>query len=310
MIVLCGIPSEAPLCAVIDAAERLGVDHVVFNQRQSQYCDMGLRSNGQHCGGSLLVSGDPVPIDQIRGVFVRLMDLQALPDLARRGRWNAVRPSMQRAVAFQGAFVEWLEIAACRVLNRPGRMASNMSKPYQALRIRRCGFRTPVTMITNDPDRVREFAAAHGRVIYKSISSIRSIVQELTDERMSELDFVRALPTQFQEYVPGIDIRVHTVGPHAFATEMRSEAVDYRYAASEGGTVTLTACDLPEAVVDRCLSLSAELELPLAGIDLRRTPDGVYYCFEVNPSPAYTYYEEHTGQPIAESIVRYLATGR
>ena len=31
------------------------------------------------------------------------------------------------------------------------------------------------------------------------------------------------------------------------------------------------------------------------------------YCFEVNPSPAFSYDEAHTGQPIAQAIARYLA---
>jgi hypothetical protein len=30
-------------------------------------------------------------------------------------------------------------------------------------------------------------------------------------------------------------------------------------------------------------------------------------CFEVNPSPAYSYYQELTGAPISDALVRYLA---
>ena len=45
----------------------------------------------------------------------------------------------------------------------------------------------------------------------------------------------------------------------------------------------------------------------LAGIDLRLTDDGRWFCFEVNPSPGFTYYEQATGQPIARSIARLLA---
>jgi hypothetical protein len=30
-------------------------------------------------------------------------------------------------------------------------------------------------------------------------------------------------------------------------------------------------------------------------------------CFEVNPSPGFSYYEGHTGQPISAAIARYLA---
>lgn len=47
------------------------------------------------------------------------------------------------------------------------------------------------------------------------------------------------------------------------------------------------------------------MELP--GIDPRLTDDGRFVCFEVNPSPAHTVYEEATGQPIAAALARHLS---
>jgi glutathione synthase/RimK-type ligase-like ATP-grasp enzyme len=54
--------------------------------------------------------------------------------------------------------------------------------------------------------------------------------------------------------------------------------------------------------------LTAGLDLEFAGIDLRLGDDGVATCFEVNPSPSYSYYQAHTGQPIATSLARLLAS--
>jgi hypothetical protein len=34
---------------------------------------------------------------------------------------------------------------------------------------------------------------------------------------------------------------------------------------------------------------------------------GEVFCFEVNPCPAFSFYESNTGQPIAASLARYLA---
>ena len=48
------------------------------------------------------------------------------------------------------------------------------------------------------------------------------------------------------------------------------------------------------------------MQLHVAGIDLRRTPDGEWFCFEVNPSPAFLYYETATGLPIAAAIAQLL----
>jgi glutathione synthase/RimK-type ligase-like ATP-grasp enzyme len=64
---------------------------------------------------------------------------------------------------------------------------------------------------------------------------------------------------------------------------------------------------LPDALAERCLRLAHALGLAVAGIDLKLAPDQQVYCFEVNPSPAFSYYEAHTGQPIAQAIARYLA---
>jgi glutathione synthase/RimK-type ligase-like ATP-grasp enzyme len=48
----------------------------------------------------------------------------------------------------------------------------------------------------------------------------------------------------------------------------------------------------------------------LCGIDLKRSPDQEYFCFEVNPSPGYSYYQSNTGQDIASAIVRYLSQSK
>jgi hypothetical protein len=65
--------------------------------------------------------------------------------------------------------------------------------------------------------------------------------------------------------------------------------------------------ELPGDIAARCVRLSQALRLPFCGIDIMRTPDDQYYCFEVNPSPAYSYYEQETGQPIARAVVEFLA---
>jgi glutathione synthase/RimK-type ligase-like ATP-grasp enzyme len=48
------------------------------------------------------------------------------------------------------------------------------------------------------------------------------------------------------------------------------------------------------------------LGLAFAGIDLKITPEKHVYCFEVNPSPAFSYYQSNTGQPIADAVAAYL----
>jgi glutathione synthase/RimK-type ligase-like ATP-grasp enzyme len=187
-------------------------------------------------------------------------------------------------------------------------MGPNSSKPYQAQLIAAAGFRVPETLVTNDPEAVLDFRARHGKLIFKSVSSERSVVKRLAATDLRRLDRIRHCPVQFQEYVPGDDIRVHTVGGEVFATAIESSGVDYRYASQiEGQAPTLSATALPDDVAERCLELTAMLELEFAGIDLRRDPEGRFVCFEVNPSPAFSYYQLHTGQPIAQAVAAHLS---
>lgn len=305
MIVLCGIPSEPPLAMVRRRVEEAGDECVILNQREVTDIDVDLHVVAGRVTGQLSVRGKTYPLEHVDGVYLRLMDDQMIPEVRREAPDSAVRRHSRRV---HEALLAWTEIAASRVVNRPAAMGSNGSKPYQAQLIRDSGFDVPETLITNDPDLVAQFRQRCGRIIYKSMSGVRSIVRLLDDVSAADLDTIRWCPVQFQEHIEGTDLRVHTVGNRLFATEIHSDAPDYRYAERETGrAAALSPVELPDAVAARCIALAADLGLAVSGIDLRRTPDGRYVCFEVNPCPVFSFYEAATDQPISDAIAAYLA---
>jgi glutathione synthase/RimK-type ligase-like ATP-grasp enzyme len=169
---------------------------------------------------------------------------------------------------------------------------------------------TPPTLVTNDPLAAERFFEENkGEVIYKSLSGIRSIVRRVQPEQLARLPLLRNGPAQFQSFIPGENVRVHTVGDQLFATRVHSETVDYRYASREGGSVEMEPASLPPTVAESCLRLARELDLLLTGIDLKETPNGDYYCFEVNPCPGFLYYEKYTRQPISTALASLLHHG-
>ena len=224
MILLCGIPSEPPLRLVMEAAERLGAPYVLFNQREAQSADIQLEVKAGRVDGTIRTRETDWSLSSFSGIYIRLMDYQDLPENKPRGRTPVDPVSVHKSELVHTTLAEWLEMAPCRVMNRNRAMSSNTSKPYQAQFIVRAGFRTPTTLITNDPEEVRNFLRLHRRVIYKSISSVRSIVKILSDVKLNELRKVRHLPTQFQAFVPGTNVRVHVVGAEVFATEIRTSS--------------------------------------------------------------------------------------
>jgi hypothetical protein len=307
MILLCGIPSETPLVLVREQLERLRARVVVFNQRSFELSDLDFEIAAGNVSGTLRLDGRRVDLEDVEAVYTRVMDEQRLPELQGE---PATSPARRRARALHQALSEWTEITPARVVNRARPQGSNVSKPYQAQLIRAQRFAVPETLITNDPELVREFLARHGRVVYKSVGGTRSIVQLLRPADLERLDRIRWCPVQFQAYVAGTDVRAHVVGDEVFATAVHSTAVDYRYAMRQDLDVArLEAIELPGELARRCVELAAALELPFAGIDLRLAASGEATCFEVNPSPAYSYYELGSGQPISRALARYLLGG-
>jgi glutathione synthase/RimK-type ligase-like ATP-grasp enzyme len=303
MILLCGIPSESPLAMVARALDALGADYRVLNQRKVADLDIAWQIDGAGIAGTLRLE-DTLRLTDIGAVYFRLMDDRILPELEGEPEGS---PARRHARGFHDALLRWLEVAPGRIVNRAEPQGSNGSKPYQAQLIQHYGLRVPETLITNDPDAVLAFQREHGTLIYKSMSGVRSIVHALGPDDLARLDLIRWCPVQFQALVPGIDVRAHVVDREVHATEIISDIIDYRYARRAGGSAELRATELAPETADKCIALARGLGLPFAGIDLKITPDGEVFCFEVNPCPAFSFYESNTGQPIAASLARYLA---
>lgn len=305
MILLGGIASERPLALVREALDEMGEPYVLFHQREVAAAHVAFELRGQEVEGHLRLGDRRAALSELDGVYLRLMDDRTLPELAGA---PPDAPARRHARGFHETLTRWADLAPGRVVNRTGPMASNASKPFQAQLIRKHGFNVPTTLITNCPEQARAFRRDHGRVIYKSISGVRSIVQTLTDDDDARLDRIRWCPTQFQAFIEGEDVRVHVIGPHTFATAITANVTDYRYASrSPDGTATLRPVDLDADLAHRCVELTHSLGLAFAGIDLKVTPTDEIYCFEVNPCPAYSFYEQTTNQPISRTLAAYLA---
>jgi glutathione synthase/RimK-type ligase-like ATP-grasp enzyme len=302
MILLWGLRHEAPMAAVLHALTRRGVETVMIDQRAYPTVAGSLTAHQHGASGWISVAGCQRPIDEFSGYFLRPYPI---PPRYRHGL------TLHQVAAIDQMMLIVAETAPAHiaVVNRPSAMASNDSKPAQLAQLEDLGFLVPDTIVTNDRQVAEDFWARHGTVVYKSTSGIRSIANILTSAHRNRLDRLATCPTQFQEFIPGIDYRVHVVGDEVFATQIISTATDYRYAATQAAQRTMAAAQLPDHIADQCCYATRELRLLLAGIDLRRTPDGDWYCFEVNTAPAFSWFQDHTGQPIADAVAALLQHG-
>jgi glutathione synthase/RimK-type ligase-like ATP-grasp enzyme len=301
-ILLWGLPDDSPISAVKDALDVLRAQYVFLDQRDIAETRISLRV-GRAVTGLLECAGTQLQLANITAFYLRPYDTRRLPAVAEAGEDSCL---WRHALAMDEILLAWADLSTSMVVNRPSAAASNNSKPYQAMLIRAFGFNVPESIIITDPAEVESFRVEHGDIIYKSISGIRSIVSRFTSGDQNRLADVAWCPTQFQEYIVGRDYRVHVIGHDVYACEVISEADDYRYAARDGIPADVRPAYLSSALVERCRLLTAGLGLWIAGIDLRLAQDGRWYCFEVNPSPGFTYYERATGQPLALSVARLL----
>lgn len=302
MILLWGLPGDGPLSDVVAELRELGAHFYLLDQRLVGRTTVAL-TLGPPTSGRIMVDGEEVvALESVTGAYLRPYDSHRIlsrQKVADSGAWT-------RASMCDTALLDWADVAPGRIVNRPSTMVSNNSKPFQAQVIEQAGLRTPETLITTDTRALERFRDRHGELVYKSIGSTRSIVSRFQNAHRRRLDYLRWCPTQFQRYIPGVDFRVHVLGNDVYAARIHCDADDYRYPASHGQPLDVRAAEIPPDVAARCRRLTTTLGLDFAGIDLRRSGDHEWYCFEVNPSPGFSFYQARSGTPIARAVANYL----
>jgi hypothetical protein len=263
MILLIGVPADDPLAMVYAELKQRGQAVLLVDQRDVLNTELDV-TFGRDIAGTLRVGEQIIDLESITAVYMRsyaLDQLSVLRDLDRKS------PQWLHAANVTDAIYAWTELSPALIVNRLSVMASNGSKPYQSRIIRSHGFEVPETLVTTDPAAVREFWLQYGTVIYKSTSSVRSIVNRLSAETAARLSDLHWCPTQFQQYIPGNDYRVHVVGDETFACEIVSDADDYRYAGRKGLKASLRAWPSQK----NCLSAAANWLGPLNSLLLAST---------------------------------------
>jgi glutathione synthase/RimK-type ligase-like ATP-grasp enzyme len=282
--------------------ELIGVPTVFVDQRLVLETEVDLTA-GDELNASLQIGDQHWDLGEVTAVYQRPYLSTQLSTIVQSGTDSA---AWRHACQVDDALASWCDVASAFVVNRSAAMAANDSKPYQLQQIRKFGWSVPETLITTDQAAARSFWEQHREVVYKSISGIRSRVSRLRLEHLERFSNISCCPTQFQRYVAGTDYRVHVVGSEVFACEVLCDADDYRYPTHDAAVVRTSS--IPGDVEERCRTMALAMQLPFAGIDLRRTPDGEWFCFEVNPSPGFTYYENAAGQPISRAVAELLTS--
>lgn len=162
----------------------------------------------------------------------------------------------------------------------------------------------PATLISNDPQEVREFVVAYQKVIFKPVyGGVHTKLVTETPLEINRLTMALSIsPVTIQEYIPGTNIRSYVIGESIYTAEIRSPVLDFR----EDLEAELIPIDLPEAVHKQCLAISKAFILEWTAIDWRVKPTGEYVFLEANPSPMFVHFERQTGFPLTQELLKLL----
>jgi glutathione synthase/RimK-type ligase-like ATP-grasp enzyme len=180
----------------------------------------------------------------------------------------------------------------------------HQSNPVQLARVAALGVPVPATLLGNDPEAVRAFAARHPRCILKPIQG-GAHTRRLEPRHLSAANLANLAlaPVTIQEEIAGTDVRVFVAGERVLACEVRTDAIDFR----DDPDARIVPCALPTDVADWCVRAARTLDLLWTGIDLRRTLDGRHIFLEANQSPMFLGFESRSGLPLTAALTSLLA---
>jgi ATP-grasp ribosomal peptide maturase len=256
--------------------------------------------------GRLVTATRQVDLDRVRAVYYRRPTPHRTP---RASQASQAEKFMSRETKFGLGGI--LATLPCRYVSHPWTLLAAEHKPLQLSAAQRAGFAVPATLMTNDVEEARAFAAEHGQLVYKPLrgGSYTGANGELstiwtTPVHVGELDdSIGSTIHLFQAQVnKTADLRVTVVGGQVFCVRLDSDLLDWR---ADYERITYTVTVPPPGLPEKCVAFLTELGLPFGAFDFALTEDGPVFL-ECNPNGQWGWVEDETGLPIARAIADLL----
>ncbi|MFF0250126.1 ATP-grasp ribosomal peptide maturase [Streptosporangium sandarakinum] len=184
--------------------------------------------------GRLCTSSRDIAVEEVGAVYYR----RPTPYTARFAGLPEHHRAFAATEAQYGLGGLLNNLVGATYVNHPGAVSRADRKPAQLQAAARLGLAIPTSLVTNDVDRARAFAAEHGPIIYKSLRGAPRApgggASAIWTQRVAveELDDSLAVTAHlFQQEVPKTaDARVTAIGTRVFASRITTPdgALDWR----------------------------------------------------------------------------------
>src|SRR5215470_3646403 len=193
-----------------------------------------------------------------------------------------------------------------------------IQKSAQLNLARRCGLKIPDTLMSNSPQKVREFLARGGRTIckgftphvwqkdgHKSVAITETF--ELTPEQLPSDEVLTFAPAIYQEMVPKVfDVRMVLMGSHiySYALNNTKKALDWRQDCGLGH-VSVDPIATPPEVAQGVLAFAREAGICFGSLDFGVDADGKWWFLEINEQGQFLWLDQFN--PGAKMLGKFCA---
>jgi ATP-grasp ribosomal peptide maturase len=205
-------------------------------------------------------------------------------------------------------------------VNHPSRLADAAYKPVQLVTAYQCGLTVPDTVITNEADTIREFAAG-GKTVSK-VFGTNTIMEEgvrkigftrlLDDIDLADLRGINVTTHLVQRWVPKAhEVRMVVIGDNITAAAIRADSpesyIDFR---SDYDNLSYELIDPPADVVDGVRQLMSAMDVIYGALDFVVQPNGNWTFLEINAGGQFGFIEDETDAPLTAQLADLLTKGK
>ena len=191
-------------------------------------------------------------------------------------------------------------------INDPSRTRLAENKLFQLRAASLAGFRTPRTLVSQDPEAVRRFCRMLDHNVI--VKSVRGAFQRplyttrLTKEHLADDGSIRLAPTMYQECIEGTrHLRVQCFGEQIHPVLIESDHLDWR----KNLDVPFRIFELDAQWSDNIRTVLRLLGLKMGIVDLK-LDDETPVWFEINPQGQFLFVEPLSALPVTSLFADFL----
>lgn len=295
---------------VIDGLRSRGIPLFRFNaEYENDQSGFALSISPTSRQFSLTCDGRVCCVDDVRAAWFQ----QPPPDPDHLAAMDSVR--WRSSMTTLNAFLDSL---VCPWVNRPQAAQRAANKVIQLVTAARHAIKFPDSVISNDPQTVRAFAAHHSPIVGKSIGTqwmhlgddLRvAYTKEIPGSWLQNDCDIAFAPVIYQKFFDRRrDFRVVMIGRQAFTAVCDTQTDDQKFDVRRDNDARFyRRCEFPEDLIGRLRSMMTDLNIDYCSADFFETSSAEILFVDLNVTGSWWWVDKLYDGEICQALVGLLA---